>query len=275
MTSSSQWNTFARTNASLRWRKPSAAIGRDVTEAIVAEAQVQPGNDVLDIASGTGEPAISIATLLAGTGSVTATDISPEPLKVAQQRAAERQLTNIRFQPADVHALPFPDGSFDRATCRLGVMFFSDFEKALSEIHRVLRPDGRFSVLAWGPYEQPYFEIPLGTVLRTVPGAKLPDSGRKMFKFANPATLTSAFRAAGFSDSEARIAEIPWNWPSTPEELWAYFQQVTIPFRPLFESIPPELREQVDREVLAQLQKRYDGNEVKFDARVVLASATK
>lgn len=275
MTSSSQWNTFARTNASLRWRKPSAAIGRDVTEAIVAEAQVQPGNDVLDIASGTGEPAISIATLLAGTGSVTATDISPEPLKVAQQRAAERQLTNIRFQPADVHALPFPGGSFDRATCRLGVMFFSDFEKALSEIHRVLRPDGRFSVLAWGPYEQPYFEIPLGTVLRTVPGAKLPDSGRKMFKFANPATLTSAFRAAGFSDSEARIAEIPWNWPSTPEELWAYFQQVTIPFRPLFESIPPELREQVDREVLAQLQKRYDGNEVKFDARVVLASATK
>ena len=74
------WNTFARVNASQRWRKPSAAMGRAMTEAIVREAHVEAHMRVLDVACGTGEPAISLATLLNGTGEVIATDISSEPL---------------------------------------------------------------------------------------------------------------------------------------------------------------------------------------------------
>ena len=108
---SSNWNTFARVNASQRWRKPSAAMGRAMTEAIVREAQVAPNMRVLDVACGTGEPAISIATELSGTGDVVATDISPEPLKIGEARARERGLTNIRFEQADVHHLPFEDNS--------------------------------------------------------------------------------------------------------------------------------------------------------------------
>lgn len=265
------WNSFARVNAGERWRKPSAAMGRAVTETIVAEAKIVPYLRVLDVASGTGEPAISIATALAGTGMVTATDISAEPLAVGEKRAQERKLANIRFRVADVHALPFPDASFERVTCRLGAMFFSDLAKALREVHRVLTRNGRVSLLAWGPMQQPYFDATIGTILRMQPETRVPEKAAAMFKFGPEGALTKALQEAGFEDIDERQCDVPWNWPGTPEEMWSYFRDVTVPFRPLLESVP----EHVTQEVLRELESRYSDGIVHFDARIVLASATK
>ncbi len=269
------WNSFARVNASQRWRQPSATMGRHMTETIVSHARVEPGMRVLDVASGTGEPAISIATLLGPTGAVVATDISPEPLKIGAQRARERGLSNIEFRPADVHQLPFSDASFDRVTCRLGVMFFADPPRAFAEICRVLKPGGRATLLAWGPMQQPYFEVTLGTILRLLPDAKLPASGVAMFKFAPPGTLSAALRKAGFPQVEEDSLDVPWNWPGTPQELWEYFQEVTVPFKSLIQAIPPERRDEVHSRVVAEIQRYYDGRKVNFTATIALASATK
>jgi len=200
------WNSFARANASQRWRKSSAAMGRPMTEAIVAAATLAPNLRVLDVASGTGEPAISIATALNGTGRVIATDVSSEPLVIAETRARERSLTNIEFQIADVHALPFPNDSFDRVTSRLGVMFFADLAQALREIHRVLAKDGRVTLLAWGPKDQGYFSSTVGTILLCLPTLEPPNSGEAMFKFGDPETLKKALRVAGFHAVDARIS---------------------------------------------------------------------
>jgi ubiquinone/menaquinone biosynthesis C-methylase UbiE len=270
---SSNWNTFARVNASQRWRKPSAAMGRAMTEAIVREAQVAPNMRVLDVACGTGEPAISIATGLTGTGEVVATDLSPEPLKIGEARARERGLNNIRFQQADVHHLPFADGSFDRVTSRLGAMFFADLPKALREVCRVLKPGGRAILLAWGAMEQPYFDTTIGAILRTLPELQLPASGANMFKFGVPGVLPAAMRAAGFAAVEESFMQVPWNWPGTPEELWEYFREVTIPFKPLFETIPPGRREEVDAAVLHALHERFRDSQVEFEAEIVIVSA--
>jgi len=249
-------------------------MGRALTEAVVREANVAEGMDVLDIACGTGEPAISIATLLRGTGRVVGADISPDPLKVATQRAAERGLGNIEFVPADVHKLPFPDASFDRITCRLGIMFFAELPCALAELHRILRPGGRVTLLAWGSMHQPYFETTIGTIIR-ITGLEVPASGLKMFKFGAPGTLASALQNAGFTDIEEKFTNLPWNWPGTPENLWEYFQEVTVPFKPLFQAIPPDQHEGVHAKIIEQLRSRYDGREVKFEASVLLASATR
>jgi ubiquinone/menaquinone biosynthesis C-methylase UbiE len=273
MSASSNWDTFARVNASQRWRRQSAAMGRAMTDAIVVEARVERGMHVLDVASGTGEPAISIAGLLAGTGRVVATDISEGPLKVGEARARERSLTNIEFVPADVHQLPFPDGEFDRVTCRLGVMFFNDLSRALREVRRVLKPGGRASLLAWGAMQQPYFETTLGTILRLLPGVTMPPSGAKMFQFGEPNTLSAALRDAGFERVEEVKSQVPWNWPGTPEDLWEWFQEVTIPFKPLFEAIPAGCRAEVTAQVHAALSRYYSNDQVRFAASIVLASA--
>jgi SAM-dependent methyltransferase len=271
----SSWNTFARVNASQRWRKPSAAMGRAMTEVIVREAHVEKHMHVLDVACGTGEPAISIATLLNGTGEVIATDISSEPLKIGEGRATERGLTNIRFQQADVHQLPFADASFHRITSRLGVMFFSDLPRALGEMHRVLKPGGRATLLAWGKMQQAYFDSTIGTILRTVPGLQLPASGANMFKFGEPGVLVDAMRDAGFGPVEENFTSVPWNWPGTPEDLWDYFRDVTVPFKTLFDAIPPDRRDEVTARVLDELRERHRDGEVQFDAEILIASGTR
>jgi len=247
-------------------------MGRQMTEAIVAEARVEPGMRVLDVACGTGEPAISLASRLQGSGMVIGSDVSLQPLQMAAQRARERGLRNAGFQQADAHFLPLADGSFDRVTSRLGVMFFSDVSRALAEMRRVLKPGGRVTLLAWGPRRQPYFESTIGVILSAVPGSALPRSGEQMFRFGQNGVLAGALAEAGFSDIEEQFRVIPWSWPGTPENVWEYFQEVTVPFRPLIEAIPAEQRAQVSSEVLTALRRYYDGSQVNFTATICLVS---
>jgi len=269
------WNSFARTQASLRWRSKSAAMGSAFTQAIVDAAQAAPGMSVLDVACGTGEPAISLAVLLQGKGEVFGIDISPGPLSTAEERAAQRGLSNTRFRQADFHALPFPDSSFDLVTSRLGVMFFADLPRAMREIYRVLKPGGRLALLAWGSMEQPYFQTTIGTVLRTVPGATVPEAGKSMFSFGRPGVLAQALREAGFAEVEESFPVLPWTWPGTPEEVWEYFQEVTVPFAPLLRAVPAELRAEINAEVLQAIARYYDGTEIKFTASANITCASK
>jgi len=267
-----EWNAFGRAHAAQRWRRQSAAMGREMTEAIVAETRVEPGMRVLDVACGTGEPAISLALLLKNTGLVLGIDISAEPLKLAAQRVRQRELSHVAFQQADVHHLPFPDAYFHRVTSRLGVMFFSDPARALGEMRRVLKPNGRVTLLAWGPMQQPYFESTIGTILHAVPGSALPATCLQMFRFAEAGTLATALAEAGFSNIEEEFRVIPWSWPGEPEEVWDYFQAVTVPFRPLIDAIPDHQRGTVNAEVLKAIRRYYDGSQVKFTASICLVS---
>jgi len=268
------WNSFGRATAGQKWRRQSAAMGSDMTRAIVEAAEVAQGMRVLDLACGTGEPAISIAALV-GNGKVVGVDISPAALKIAAERAAHRSLTNATFQQADAHHLPFPDNDFDRITSRLGVMFFSDLPQAVAEMHRVLKPGGKAVLLVWGPMDQPYFSATIGTVLRMLPGAAVPEQGRRMFALGSGVVLSQALRRARFSRVEERLVTVPWTWPGTPEELWEYFQDVAVPFAPLLQSITAERRAEIDAEVLRSISQYYDGTSIKFTATVNIAVAVK
>lgn len=269
------WGSAFRVAASQKWRRQSAVMGSSVTKAIVQFAAVQPAMQVLDLACGTGEPAISLASAVGPHGRVTAIDINAELLEVARGRAQQRTLANISFQQADAHALPFQDATFDLVTSRFGVMFFDDIARALGEARRVLRPGGRIALLAWGPFEQPYFLSTVSVVLRHVPGTMLQPGAPNMFRFAQPGSLTAALQTAGFFDIDERTVTVPWTWPGSPGEVWDYFREVTAPFRSLLARIPPERVPQVDADVIAAIGRYYDGKQVNFTADVVLASATK
>jgi SAM-dependent methyltransferase len=250
-------------------------MGQGVTDAMVEYARPAPGMNVLDLASGTGEPAISLAITVGEQGHVTALDLSADLLAIAQQRACARGLKNFSIQQADAHALPFPENSFDLATSRFGVMFFRDPGLALGELRRVLRLQARACFLAWGPFEQPYWQSMMGIVHKHVGGPLLEPGGPDPLKFAEAGSLAKALRNAGFSNIHEAARTLPWSWPGPVEEVWEYARSVSVPFRPMLERVPAEKWPAINAEVHARLRRYFDGQKVVFGAKVVLASGEK
>jgi SAM-dependent methyltransferase len=269
------WGNSYRLVASDKWKKQSAAMGRAATEALVEYAAPQPGMKVLDLASGTGEPAISLATCVGAHGQVTALDLSAELLEIAKQRAQERGLENFTTQQADAHCLPFRDTSFDLATSRFGVMFFHEIEVALRELRRVLRPNARACFLAWGPFEQPYWQSTMGVVHRHVGGPLLAPGGPDPFRYSAPGSLAEALRAAGFREVREETKTVAWTWPGTAEEVWEQARAVAVPFRPMLDRVPPQAWPQIQEEVYAAIGQYVCGADIEFGATVVLASGNK
>jgi len=272
--SNPQWGSSYRLIASEKWKAKSAAMGRDVTDALVEYARPKSGMNVLDLASGTGEPAISLASRVGFEGHVTALDLSSDLLAIAAERAQQRGLKNFSTQQADANQLPFPDQSFDLVTSRFGVMFFQDCERALREVNRVLKPGARACFLAWGPFEQPYWSSTMGVVVDHVGGPAIAPGGPDPFRFCNSGSLSSVMRKAGFGDVKEETRTVPWTWPGTAEEVWEQAQAVATPFLPLLQRIPAGKRDAIDQNAITAIQQHADGDSIKFGAMVVLASGT-
>jgi SAM-dependent methyltransferase len=270
--SSPDWGSSYRLIAAEKWKAKSAAMGRDVTDALVAYSRPLPGMNALDLASGTGEPAISLASRVLPGGHVTALDLSRELLDIAAERARERGLTNVSTHCADAHNLSFPDDSFDLVTSRFGVMFFD--KQALTGAHRVLKPGARACFLAWGPFEQPFWSSMMGVVHKYAGDPLLPP-GQDPFKYAQPGSLSNALRAAGFQQIEEETRTLPWTWPGEAEEVWEQARVCSTPFLPMIKRIPPGQWEQLNQEVLQAIRQYAAGGSIKFGATVVLAAGVK
>ena len=130
-----RFNYLASFNIDRIWRK----------RAISSLKPFAPRN-VLDIATGTGDLALLIEKILKPE-SIIGCDISEGMMQVAREKCRRRGITNIRFEKEDCTALSYPDNSFDALTSSFGVRNFQELEKALGEMHRVLRPDGHLVIL--------------------------------------------------------------------------------------------------------------------------------
>ena len=94
-----------------------------------------------------------------------------------------------------------------------------------------------------------------------------------MFKFGVPGTLAAAMESAGFVGATDPVRALRWDWHGSPEELWDYFRSVTVPFRPLLERLEGDA--EVQSAVLGAMRERYDGEYVRMEAQMVLATAAK
>ncbi len=226
---------------------------------------------VLDLATGTGEPGISLAQRVPQ-GSVTAVDQSSELLDIAAKRARNKNLLNFITQQADAHHLPFADQSFDLATCRFGVMFFIDAERALAELRRVLKPGARACFAAWGPMEQPYWQSTLKIVHRHVGGTMLEPGGSDPFRFSSAGSLSAVLTASGLLEVEESTRSLPWTWRGDAEEVLEYFCAVAAPFRSMLDRLQVEEWPVIRAEAKAAIERYRVGDEIRFGADVVLAS---
>jgi len=124
-----------------------ASLILSVGEDVVAETGVSPGDDVLDVACGTGNTTLPAAR----TGArVTGLDLVPKLLDEARV-AAEAEGLNVTWVEGDAEQLPFEDASFDVVLSTFGAMFAPRHEVVAAEIARVLRPGGRIGICSWTP----------------------------------------------------------------------------------------------------------------------------
>jgi ubiquinone/menaquinone biosynthesis C-methylase UbiE len=266
------WGSSFRLIAADKWKAKSAAMGQAVTDAFVEYAHPKPGMNVIDLASGTGEPAISLAMRVAPAGAVTAVDQSSELLEIAAGRARDKNLQNFTTLQTDAHRLPFPDHNFDLATSRFGIMFFSNVNQALAEWRRVLKPGARACFAAWGPIEQPYWQCTMQVIHRHVGGPLLPDGESDPFRFSTPGSLSKVLKAAGFHDVEEATENLPWTWHGDTEEVFDYACAVAAPFRPMLGRVQEKDWPAIRAEAYREIEKYKDGDEIRFGADVVMAS---
>jgi SAM-dependent methyltransferase len=260
-----------------KWHVQIAAFTRGATEAILEAAQLRPGLRVLDLASGVGDPALSIAAEVGPSGRVTATDLGPGMISLAEELARKKGIANIEFREASAESLPFPDASYDVLTCRFGIMFFPDLAKALRECLRVLKPGGRVAFVAWGTKEQPFFTATAGIVLKHVPVPPPPPDpdAPNLFMFGERGRLRRALEAAGFRNVHEEDRTVPGLWAGTLEQYWQQFTEVAAPFRPLIEQLTPQKKAEAVAEILAGLKKFWNGREMNMPLEIVIGSGTR
>ena len=259
-----------------KWRPEFAAQTQPLTAVLVQAAQLSPGMQVLDLASGAGEPAFTLAHVVGPHGHVTASDVSPGMVAIMEEYAREHGLTNLTCRQADAHALPFPDQSFDVVTCRLGVMFFANVAQALREIWRVLTPGGRTAFLVWGPQsEQARYASTYGVVLRYVDVPPPAPDEPTPYAFAQPGTLAAALRDAGFQRVDEVSHRLVLPWPGSPEEFCAHVCDFSEPFHRALESLSLQQRTRVTEEVHTALRHYYDGQRVNLPATVHVATGVR
>jgi SAM-dependent methyltransferase len=269
-----EWTDPATVTAWEHWAAKQLVLYQDATALMLRVAGIRPGMTVLDLASGTGDPALAIAEAVGLTGRVTATDLSAEMVKICTAAFQNRGETNAEVIQADAQALPFPDGSFDAVTSKLGAMYFADVQRALEEIRRVLKPGGRVTFLVWGPPdESPYVQLLLGPIFARVELPPLPTEMPHPLRFAHPGLLAAELERAGFRDVADATHIVPLPWPGPPEEFWQSFYDVAVPMRPLIDGLSSEERQDAIGEILEGLRALYDGAYTTTPCAFIIATA--
>lgn len=241
-------------------------------DAIVDALELNPADYVLDVAGGTGEPALSIAGLVTD-GKVVVSDISDGMLSVAREKAAEKGLRNFEIINADACDLPFEDQSFHKVSCRLGLMFVPDISLSIREMVRVLKPGGKFATTVWAAPDNNYWVTCMMENIKKYIEVIPPEPGSPgMFRCAAPGFIAGLCRDEGLSD--VKEVFIKGRMATTSgEHYWRFMTEVAAPFVAALSNADPETVEKVHRDVVAAMDERYPNGGI--DSLGILITGTR
>lgn len=228
--------------------------GALVGEAMLAAAEIRPGDVVLELGCGPGGVGLSAAELVGAGGQVVLSDVAPEMTAIAAERAEQRRLRNVVTRELDMEQLDVADSSFDKVLCREALMLVADPTAAAREARRVLRPDGRAVFAVWGPPEANPWLSALLDALSAQLGAPVPPPGMPgPFALSERGALAEVLAAGGFHEIEIAEVAAPMQVASL-DDWWRMVPSLAGPVAGLLASLPDDITSTIRGAAEATLQ---------------------
>lgn len=262
------WNKFSP--GWKKWDTLTMDFLKPMGDEIIRLLNPKGADVVLDVASGTGEPGLTIATMLTG-GKVIITDLAEDMLEIARENATRRGIKNIETRACDVCELPFADNTFDAISCRMGFMFFPDMLLAAKEMVRVLKPGGRIATAVWNVPEKNFWvTVTMGTISRNMELPPPPPGAPGMFRCAKDGFISDLFSQAGLKNITQKEITGKLN-SKTTDVYWNMMTEVGAPVVAALSKADDAMKAKIKGEVYQALNQKYpDGNIVIDSSALVI-----
>jgi SAM-dependent methyltransferase len=245
---------------------------------LIELAEIKPGSRVLDIATGIGEPAITAARRVGSNGNVLATDISPQMLSIAKQRARSLGLQNvIEFKEGDIETIELPSSTFDAVLCRWGLMFLPDLKAGLSNIYRSLKPSGHFAAAVWASPDQATLSATTMNIVMKETNSKPPSPGTPgPFSLSDENSLKNSFVISGFKNLSIERMNVSFDFDS-PDDFTTFITETAGPLQKMLANQTIERKREILKAVTEAAQKYVDNNtgKVSFENEAILIASKK
>jgi ubiquinone/menaquinone biosynthesis C-methylase UbiE len=262
-----------------KWWKTIEEGVQTVSDRLVELARIQEGSNVLDVATGIGEPAVTVARKVGSSGKVTAIDLSPAMLAIAKERARENGLANIiEFQVGDAETFHLPTSKFDAIISRFGLMFLPDLLGALKTMREALVQNGRIAAAVWSsPQRVPAFLMPFEVVSKETGAPSSPPPGAPgPFSLADTNLLRERFKQAGFQDINIESGTVNLRLPSA-EGYVDFVRSTAAPLTAMMAGLTPVRQQEIWNKVVDASSKFVDNTTgtVNFTNEVIYVSASR
>ena len=261
------------------WEKHREVIRQmfaPVTDALVEEGQIGRGQTVLDIATGPGEPALTMASLVGSQGKIFGVDPIPEMIAASRREASRLGLRNVQFEVASADHLPFPANTFDAVVSRFGVMFFPSPLDAVREMLRALKSGQKLVFAVWHFAERNPFHCSLSRVVdRYVDSPPLEPDALDTFRFATPGKLREILNEAAVTAPTERLLQFTIDMPMSVEDYWALRLEMSAKLREKISMLPQEQMNELTRQALESVREYSTDRGIRFPAEVLIVSGAK
>jgi ubiquinone/menaquinone biosynthesis C-methylase UbiE len=270
------WNSVA--DDWQKWWKITETAGEKISRRLIELAEIKRGSTVLDIATGTGEPAISAANQVGNSGHVLAIDISSQMLSIAKQRAISSGLEQvIEFKEGDAETIDLSASTFDAALCRMGLMFLPNLRTGLSNIYRSLVDGGRLAAAVWAsPDKVPFIAVALNTVMKETKSPPPPAGTPGPFSLSDENILTNSLIKSGFKDVTIERMDVSFDFDSA-EVYTSFVYETSAPLQAMLANQSQERREEILKAITESARKyaENDTGTVKLSNEAICVVGTK
>lgn len=261
------WNEFS--SGWKKWNDFTMNFLKPAGDEMIHLLRLNENDLVLDVAGGTGEPALSIASIVQK-GEVIIFDLAEEMLAVARENAYKRGIKNFQTIAGDVCELPFPNDHFNAISCRFGFMFFPDIQLAANEMVRVLKPGGKIAVAVWNIPEKNFWITALMNAIKNnVELPPRPDNAPGMFRCAKDGLMKSLFSNAGLKNMKQVVVDGKLRCESA-EQYWLMQIELGAPVSAILNKATDDESKKIKADTMKAINNKFPNGHIAIDSSALI-----